>query len=226
MAQEGKESHAESVLARFGKPLPARDGTLLVELEHGTAEVGPIVIALNEAGLAVESLDLVQPTLDDVFVAKTGQHLEGDDETGEQEAVTLNDGIQKRLTANARVVAALGARSVKQTAAPATARGAAVHLPDPAAGDPDRRRRRAPWTCPSSRPCESFLAFMLAGAMVQSVLLAGNSGAIALALDIEMGFTDRLFAAPDLPLRRRPGPARRDRDARRASSPSGSSRSG
>jgi ABC-2 type transport system permease protein len=37
---------------------------------------------------------------------------------------------------------------------------------------------------------------MLAGAMVQAVLLAGNSGAIALAIDIEMGFTDRLFAAP------------------------------
>jgi len=36
----------------------------------------------------VESLDLVQPTLDDVFVAKTGQHLEGDDETGEEEAVS------------------------------------------------------------------------------------------------------------------------------------------
>ena len=43
---------------------------------------------------------------------------------------------------------------------------------------------------------DSFLSFMLAGAMVQSVLLAGNSGAIALAIDIEMGFTDRLFAAP------------------------------
>ena len=32
--------------------------------------------------------------------------------------------------------------------------------------------------------------------MMQSLLLAGNSGGIALALDIEMGFTDRLFAAP------------------------------
>ena len=41
-----------------------------------------------------------------------------------------------------------------------------------------------------------FLDFMLAGAMIQSTLLAGNSGGIALALDIEMGFTDRLFAAP------------------------------
>ena len=37
---------------------------------------------------------------------------------------------------------------------------------------------------------------MLAGAMVQSLMLAGNSGGIALAIDIEMGFTDRLFAAP------------------------------
>ena len=41
-----------------------------------------------------------------------------------------------------------------------------------------------------------FLDFMLAGAMIQSTLLAGNSGGIALALDIESGFTDRLFAAP------------------------------
>jgi len=79
--------HAEEVLARFGKPLPARDGKLLVQLEHGASEVAPVVRALDEAGLAVESLDLVQPTLDDVFVAKTGQHLEGDEDTGEQEAL-------------------------------------------------------------------------------------------------------------------------------------------
>ena len=37
---------------------------------------------------------------------------------------------------------------------------------------------------------------MLAGAMMQSLMLAGNSGGIALAVEIEMGFTDRLFAAP------------------------------
>ena len=37
---------------------------------------------------------------------------------------------------------------------------------------------------------------MLAGAMIQSTLLAGNTGGIALAVDIEMGFTDRLLAAP------------------------------
>ena len=51
---------------------------MLVELERGAAEVAPVVRALDEAGLAVESLDLVEPTLDDVFVAKTGHHLEGE----------------------------------------------------------------------------------------------------------------------------------------------------
>src|SRR5204862_6619316 len=45
-------------------------------------------------------------------------------------------------------------------------------------------------------PVQSFLQFMLAGAMMQSLMLAGNSGGIALAVDIDMGFTDRLFAAP------------------------------
>ena len=49
---------------------------------------------------------------------------------------------------------------------------------------------------PGFPPVNSFLHFMLAGAMMQSTLLAGNSGGIALAVDIEMGFTDRLLAAP------------------------------
>jgi ABC-2 type transport system ATP-binding protein len=73
------DPRAEEILARFGKRLPDKDGALLVELERGAGEVAPIVRALDEAGLAVASLDLVQPTLDDVFVAKTGYHLEGDD---------------------------------------------------------------------------------------------------------------------------------------------------
>jgi ABC-2 type transport system ATP-binding protein len=83
--QDGTRERAEEVLARFGRPLPAKDGVLMVELERGTAEVGPIVVALNREGLDVESLDLVRPTLDDVFLDKTGRHLEGQ-ETGETEA--------------------------------------------------------------------------------------------------------------------------------------------
>jgi ABC-2 type transport system permease protein len=99
------------------------------------------------------------------------------------------------LEANLRVIAALGLRSVRQTfgrpqlmapilifptlllAVQTGGAGSAVDLP----GFP---------------PVDSFLQFMLAGAMMQALMLAGNSGGIALAVDIEMGFTDRLFAAP------------------------------
>jgi ABC-2 type transport system ATP-binding protein len=73
----GESAQAQEILARFGEPLPARDGTLMVGLRRGAADVAPIVRALDEAGCAVEALELVQPTLDDVFVEKTGRHLEG-----------------------------------------------------------------------------------------------------------------------------------------------------
>ena len=77
---------AEEIVARFGKPLPAKDGKVLVELAGGATEIAPVVVALDEGGIAVESLELVQPSLDDVFVAKTGYHLEAEEEeTGEHE---------------------------------------------------------------------------------------------------------------------------------------------
>jgi ABC-2 type transport system ATP-binding protein len=81
---DGAMEQAEAIVARFGKPLPSRDGAVLVELEGGASAVAPVVRALDEAGLTVEALDLVEPSLDDVFVAKTGHHLEPEDaEDGE-----------------------------------------------------------------------------------------------------------------------------------------------
>jgi len=77
---DGELERAEAIVADLGKPLPSRNGLLMIELEGGATGVAPVVRALDEAGLAVESLDLVEPTLDDVFVKKTGRHLEGDDE--------------------------------------------------------------------------------------------------------------------------------------------------
>ena len=47
-----------------------------------------MVRALDQAGIAVEALELVRPTLDDVFVEKTGYHLEEEsEENAEQEPV-------------------------------------------------------------------------------------------------------------------------------------------
>jgi ABC-2 type transport system ATP-binding protein len=86
--QDGTPVECNEVLSRFGKLLPEKDGLALVELERGAADVGPVVRALDEAGLAVESLELVEPTLDDVFVKETGRHLEGDDDKpAEPEAI-------------------------------------------------------------------------------------------------------------------------------------------
>ncbi len=83
---EGSIAEAEEICARLGKLLPPRDGrTVLVEVENGAADIPRVVRALDDAGIAVESLELVRPTLDDVFVAKTGHHLEKEEaDTGEE----------------------------------------------------------------------------------------------------------------------------------------------
>ncbi|HEY5906984.1 MAG TPA: ATP-binding cassette domain-containing protein [Vicinamibacteria bacterium] len=83
---DGEVERAREVVKNLGKPLPPRDGMILLELEGGATGIAPVVRALDEAGLAVEGLDLVEPTLDDVFVQKTGYHLEGDDEEAAPEA--------------------------------------------------------------------------------------------------------------------------------------------
>jgi ABC-2 type transport system ATP-binding protein len=83
---DGTAEHAERVCAQFGKPLPSRDGKVLVELERGAAQVASVVRALDDAGIAVESLELVEPSLDDVFVEKTGYHLEVEESEEEKAA--------------------------------------------------------------------------------------------------------------------------------------------
>ncbi|HEX6754072.1 MAG TPA: ATP-binding cassette domain-containing protein [Solirubrobacterales bacterium] len=84
---EGSIAEAEEVCARIGRLLPPTDArTVLVEVANGAADIPRTVRALDEAGIGVESLELVRPTLDDVFVAKTGYHLEKENEA-EQDAV-------------------------------------------------------------------------------------------------------------------------------------------
>src|SRR5438477_128475 len=63
------------VLARFGDPVPSTKG-VAVRLA-GTADLAAIVRALDAENLVVENLQLHQPSLDDVFLAKTGRSLEG-----------------------------------------------------------------------------------------------------------------------------------------------------
>ena len=65
------------LLGRFGAPKHNGRGSVTVQLPGGEAELAEIVRLLDSNHLRVESLQLHQPSLDDVFLAKTGRKLEG-----------------------------------------------------------------------------------------------------------------------------------------------------
>jgi ABC-2 type transport system ATP-binding protein len=56
----------------------SRGEEILASTGDGPAMVSPIALALDEAGVRVRALTLRAPTLDDVFLTLTGQHLEGE----------------------------------------------------------------------------------------------------------------------------------------------------
>ncbi|HUY72395.1 MAG TPA: ATP-binding cassette domain-containing protein [Gaiellaceae bacterium] len=76
-ADAADRQRAEAILGRFGELVPASDG-VGVRLRSGEADLAGIVRALDADHLKVEQLQLHQPSLDDVFLAKTGRSLEGD----------------------------------------------------------------------------------------------------------------------------------------------------
>ena len=65
------------VLARFGRPTVASPGAVAVRLANGQHGLPDVVRALDSEGLQFSHLEHQQPTLDDVFLAKTGRSLEG-----------------------------------------------------------------------------------------------------------------------------------------------------
>jgi ABC-2 type transport system ATP-binding protein len=64
-------------LASFGNLARNGRGAVTVQLPGGESQLAEIVRALDQAHLKVASLQLHQPSLDDVFLAKTGRKLEG-----------------------------------------------------------------------------------------------------------------------------------------------------
>ncbi|MEA2219664.1 MAG: type transport system ATP-binding protein [Solirubrobacteraceae bacterium] len=69
---------ARAALAPFGTPVSERAaGSIAVRLDSGAEQLADIVRALDAADIGVAHLALHEPTLDDVFLAKTGRSLEG-----------------------------------------------------------------------------------------------------------------------------------------------------
>ena len=65
------------ILERFGERTAASPKGAAVRLVHGEEDLADISRALDSEGLHVEHLQLHAPSLDDVFLAKTGRSLEG-----------------------------------------------------------------------------------------------------------------------------------------------------
>ena len=100
------------------------------------------------------------------------------------------------LAMNLRVIGALGVRAVRQTFRRPQLMAPIIIFPTILLAIQTGGAGRAPDLPTWPLPGVEFLDFMIAGAMVQSALLGGNSGGIALAVDLESGFADRLFSAP------------------------------
>ena len=56
----------------------SRGDEILAATSDGPGHVSPLIVALADADIPVRSLTLREPTLDDVFLTLTGQHLEGE----------------------------------------------------------------------------------------------------------------------------------------------------
>jgi ABC-2 type transport system ATP-binding protein len=70
-------------LASFGEPVEGNPGCLAIRLEPGY-DLVDVVRALDAESLRAEHLELDAPSLDDVFLAKTGHRLEGQAEAEPQ----------------------------------------------------------------------------------------------------------------------------------------------
>ena len=103
--------------------------------------------------------------------------------------------MTEALVINARVIVALGKRSIMQTLRRPQLLAPLIVFPTALLAIQTAGAGRAV-DLPGFPDVPNFLSFMLAGSIVQSVMFTGNSGAIAFAIDMEMRFTDRLYAAP------------------------------
>jgi ABC-2 type transport system permease protein len=103
--------------------------------------------------------------------------------------------VRERLATEARAVAALSRRSVKQAFRRPQFLAPILVFPSLFLAVNTGGAGRA-IDLPQFPHVHGFLDFQLAGSMTQSTMLAGVSAGIALALDIEIGFIDRLIVSP------------------------------
>jgi len=83
-ARPEEQGAVTAVLERFGSQTTGfSPGTVAVQLATADGNLADIVRALDAEDLRIAHLQIHEPTLDDVFLAKTGRHLEGAGEEAE-----------------------------------------------------------------------------------------------------------------------------------------------
>ena len=75
-AEEGDRDRLAAVLERFGERVGCAPEAVAVRFGNGD-DLADVVRALDAEGLRVAKLTVHEPTLDDVFLEKTGRSLEG-----------------------------------------------------------------------------------------------------------------------------------------------------
>jgi ABC-2 type transport system ATP-binding protein len=85
------------VLSSFGEEIAAQSDAVAVRLEYGAGDLTDVVRGLDAEGLRVVNLRLDAPSLDDVFLAKTGRSLEGagEEEDREGEPGSPREGVRE-----------------------------------------------------------------------------------------------------------------------------------
>jgi ABC-2 type transport system ATP-binding protein len=98
---QDRERLAE-ILLRFGAEVPAAArNAVAAQLAGGAGDLAEVVRALDAAGVRVSELSVHTPTLDDVFLAKTGRSLEGSSDN-EGEGDGDGEGDADKTTARAK----------------------------------------------------------------------------------------------------------------------------
>jgi ABC-2 type transport system ATP-binding protein len=85
------------LLSQFGQLVRNGRGNVTVPLPGGESQLAELVRTLDDADLHVATLELHRPSLDDVFLAKTGRKLEGAaQESAEEQEAPAKSGGRRR----------------------------------------------------------------------------------------------------------------------------------
>jgi ABC-2 type transport system ATP-binding protein len=79
LSDPAQRETAQAAIAGMGVSLPGSARTVVMRMPEGARGLAGVVRKLDEAGVIVAHLDIDEPSLDDVFLAKTGRSLHAQD---------------------------------------------------------------------------------------------------------------------------------------------------